>query len=287
MNTFYEQRPEQLFIGEMTHHTFPAHVHSVAELVVMTRGTAIVTIDEVRYTLNQGDAFIVFPLVPHSYDELSEDSNGVTAIFPPEIIPEYAGTFHGLQPECPVLRAEETCLDLRLAVDRLSHLNMEENLPLCVSYLHVLLAGLLHSLSYRPVYDYSEKELGHRIIRYISEHAFEEITLESASRALGISVSHLSHFFSERMHTNFRRFINAIRISRARLLMRDPNMTLTEISDACGYTNMRTFRRAFQSELGCLPSEHMESMRSRITDPGEARIQNSDMQFLLHSADFN
>ena len=266
MSTFYEQRPEKMFIGEMTHHTFPAHVHAVAEVVILTRGSAVMTIDETQYHLSPGDAVVVFPLMPHSFDELSEDVNGVTAIFLPDIIPEYAGTFHGLQPESPFLPASRTCLDLRLAVDRLSNLNMEENLPLCVAYLHVVLAGLLHSLSYRPVYDYSEKELGHRIIQYISDHAFEEITLESASRALGISVSHLSHFFSERMHTNFRRFINAIRISRARLLMRDPNLTLTEVSDACGYTNMRTFRRAFQAELGCLPSEHLESLRNRILE---------------------
>ncbi len=266
MSTFYEQRPEKMFIGEMTHHTFPAHVHAVAELVVVTRGTTVMTIDETPYRLNPGDAAVVFPLVPHSYDEMSEDINGITAIFPPDIIPEYAGTFHGLQPESPFLPASQTCMDLRLAVGRLSSLTMENDLPLCVAYLHVVLAGLLHNLSYRPVYDYSEKELGHRIIHYISDHAFEEITLESASRALGISVSHLSHFFSERMHTNFRRFINAIRISKARLLMRDPNMTLTEVSDACGYTNMRTFRRAFQAELGCLPSEHLDSLRNRILD---------------------
>ena len=156
-------------------------------------------------------------------------------------------------------------MDLRLAVNRLESLTMEDDLPLCIAYLHIILAGLLHNLSYRPVYDYSEKDLGHRIIQYISEHAFEEITLESASRALGISVSHLSHFFSERMHTNFRRFINAIRISKARLLMRDPNLTLTEISDACGYTNRHTFRRAFQAELGRLPSEHQFALRNRIT----------------------
>lgn len=266
MNTFYEHREDKLFIGEMTHYPFPAHVHEVAEIVVITSGTAQVQIDGISYTLARGDAAVVFPLVPHSYDRLSDDIGGIAAIFPPDIIPEYAGTFHGLQPECPLLPAARTCVDLRLAVNRLESLTMEDDLPLCIAYLHIILAGLLHNLSYRPVYDYSEKDLGHRIIQYISEHAFEEITLESASRALGISVSHLSHFFSERMHTNFRRFINAIRISKARLLMRDPNLTLTEISDACGYTNMRTFRRAFQAELGCLPSEHLDSLRNRILD---------------------
>ena len=144
-----------------------------------------------------------------------------------------------------------------MVIQRMHELNMEESLPLCVAYLHVVLAGLLHNLSYRPVYDYSEKELGHRIIHYISDHAFEEITLESASRALGISVSHLSHFFSGRLHTNFRRFINAIRIEKARALMQDPDMTLTEICGLCGYSDMRTFRRAFQAEMGCNPSEYL------------------------------
>ena len=264
-NAFYEQREDRLFIGRMTHYPFPMHVHSLAEVVVVTRGFADITIDEVQYHLTPGDAAVVFPLVPHSFDELSEDSKGVIAIFPPDIIPEYAGTFHGLLPDCPMMPANKRSLDLRFAVERLGVLNMDDNLPICVAYLHVLLAGVLHSLTYRPVYDYSERGLGHRIISYISDHAFEEITLESASRALGISVSHLSHFFSERLHTNFRRFINAIRIEKARLLMRDPNLTLTEICDACGYTNMRTFRRAFQQEIGCLPSDHLTMLRNRVT----------------------
>lgn len=264
MNTVYEQRPERLFIGGMTEHPCPTHVHALAEIAVIRQGTAAVTIDETRYSLRPGDAFAIFPLVPHSFDELSPDSKGVIAIFPPDIIPEYAGTFHGLQPENPVLPADRTGPEVKDAVERLAVLNMEENLPLCIAYLHVVLAGVLHNLTYRPVYDYSERGMGHRIISYISDHAFEEITLESASHALGISASHLSHFFSERLHTNFRRFINAIRIEKARLLMRDPNLTLTEISDACGYTNMRTFRRAFQQEIGCLPSDHLTALRNRV-----------------------
>ncbi len=273
MSAFYEQRPEKLFIGEMTEFSVPAHVHSVAEVIIVTRGYAVITIDETQYRLNPGDAAVVFPLTPHSFDELSGDSKGVTAIFPPEIIPEYAGTFHGLQPESPILPAGRSTLDLRFAVERLGQLNMDSNLPMCIAYLHVLLAGVLHSLTYRPVYDYSERDLGHRIITYISEHAYEEITLESAARALGISTSHLSHFFSERLHTNFRRFINAIRIEKARLMMRDPNLSLTEISDACGYTNMRTFRRAFQQEIGCLPSDYLITLRNRVA--GESPEDNS------------
>ena len=264
MKAFYEQRPEKLFIGRMTKSPFPAHIHLLAELVIVTRGSAVLSIDGVQYTLKQGDAAVVFPLVIHSYDALSGDSEGLVAIFPPDIIPEYAGTFHGLQPEYPLLPAEHSSVELRLTVDRLSRLNMEEDLPLCVAYLHVLLACVLHKLSFRPVYSYSEQELGFRIIHYITEHAYDDITLETASHALGISPTHLSRFFSEQLHSNFRGFINSLRIEKARLLMRDPGMTLTEICDLCGYANMRTFRRAFLREVGCLPSEHMAGIRRRF-----------------------
>ena len=264
MITFYEHREEKLFIGEMTHFPFPPHVHEVAEMVILTSGSAKINIDGINYLLSPGDAAVVFPLVPHSYEEVSADVGGIAAIFPPDVIPEYAGTFHGLAPESPVLQADRIGPDTRRAVSRLSEINMDDDLPLCIAYLHVLLAGILHSLSYHPVYDYSEQNLGNRIMRYVSDHACEEITLETVSHALGISSSHLSHFFAEKLNINFRHFVNASRIAKARLLMRNPNMTLTEISDACGYSNMRTFRRAFLKEVGCLPSEHMQALRTRV-----------------------
>ena len=275
MNTFYEQRPEKLFIGEMTHYPFSTHVHEMTEILCLTAGSAVVTVDEMKYRLFPGDVAVVFPLVPHSYEELSGDIGGLAAIFLPDIIPEYAGTFHGLKPENPVLRAAQTGEELRLAIRRLSGLKMADDLPLCVAYLHVLLAGTLHSLTYCPVYDYRERGLGFRIIQYTTEHACDEITLESASHALGISASHLSHFFSETLHINFRRFINAIRIDKARLMMRDPDLTLTAICDACGFTNMRTFRRAFRAEMGCLPSEHQATLRTRVLTGQAPRADSS------------
>ena len=268
MKTYYEQRTEKLFIGEMTRYPVSAHVHAEAELLILTRGSAVLTVDGKTCRMSPGDAAAVFPLVPHSYDSLEGETGGLIAIFPSEIIPEYTGIFHGRQPENPFIPAGRAGLDVRLAVDRLCRISMADNLPMCVAYLHVLLAGMLHSLTYRPVYDYMEHDIGRRILQYISDHAFEEITLKSVSHALGISVSSLSHFFSERLHTNFRRFINAIRIEKALLLMRNPNMTLTELCGICGFANMRTFRRAFLTEMGCLPSDHRtQAVKKAMTRP--------------------
>lgn len=264
MNTFYEHREEDFFIGEMTHYPFPLHIHSSAELLIITAGGTVLTIDGIRYELRPGDAAVIFPLVPHGYESVTPDVRGIVAIFPPDLIPEYAATFHSLLPENPLLPASSAGGDEKAALTRLEELDMQNHLPLCVAYLHVLLADVLHRLSFRPAYDYAEKNLGQRIMRYLSEHACDDITLESAARALGISSSHLSHFFSEKLQTSFRRFINSTRIVKARLLMRNPALTLTEISDMCGYSNMRTFRRAFLREVGRLPSEQMQLLRNRM-----------------------
>ena len=76
----------------------------MAELVILTRGYAVLTIDDIRYRLSPGDAAIVFPLVPHSYDEVSEDVSGITAIFSRISHSEYTGTFPGCCQRSPSVR---------------------------------------------------------------------------------------------------------------------------------------------------------------------------------------
>ena len=255
MSTFYEQRPEKLFIGEMTHFPFPPHVHEVAELVALEQGSLTMVIGNVAYEMEAGDIALIFPFVPHSYVQPSPDISGLAAIFPRDLITEYVPVFYKSIPRIPVLKASAADSDVRLAISRIRELQDPAGSPFGTAYLHVILAGVLAAMPMRSLSEIEEPDLGYRIIQYTSMHACEQITLESTARALGISVSHLSHFFSQKIHINFRRFINAIRIDKARQLMRDPTLTLTTVSGMCGFSNMRTFRRAFLQETGTLPSD--------------------------------
>ena len=270
MATFYEQRAEKFYIGEMTHYPFPLHVHEVVELVVLERGSVTMIIADRQYQLKAGDMAIIFPLVPHGYLSLSDDLRGLVAIFSPDLIADYAKAFHSSLPDSPVRRASALDSHIRLAVSRIRELEDAVASPFSTAYLHVLLAGVFQSISLNPLAEYDEPGLGYRIIHYVSDHVCENITLESTAHALGISISHLSHFFSQKIHINFRRFINSLRIDKARQLMRDPNMTLTTICALCGYTNIRTFRRAFLQETGTLPSDELRSQRvktGKATNP--------------------
>ena len=267
MSIFYESRSENLFIGSMTSYPFPLHVHEIVELACVLQGEVAMQIDGQAYVLRPGDIAVVFPLIPHSFDRLSPDSRGLAAFFLADTIPQFTNTFLNALPETPVLRSACVNADTRLAVERLMNDPDGEASPIRLAYLHLLLASTLSKMPLRPISSYNEQGLAYRVFKYIFDHACEDITLENTARGLGISHSHLSHLFSQRFHINFRRFVNALRIDKARMLMRDPRMTLTSICYSCGYGNIRTFRRAFVRETGMLPGEYQQRQRGKDRSP--------------------
>ena len=261
MTVFYETRDESLFTGEMTRYPYPLHVHEIVELACVLRGEVTMQIDGREWTLGPGDIAVIFPLIPHSFERLSPDVLGLAAFFLADTIPQLTPAFLNALPESPVLRGDAINAEARLAVDRLMGIPEGEASPSRLAYLHLLIANVLSAMRLRPIDAYSEKGMAYRTFKYIFDHACETITLDNTARGLGISASHLSHLFSQRFHVNFRRFVNAIRIDRAKMLMRDPRITLTSICYSCGYGNIRTFRRAFLRETGMLPSEYQQRQR--------------------------
>lgn len=263
MQAFYSP-VESLFVGPMTSYPFPLHVHESVELTCVLSGRCTVKLDGKTYQLKEGDLSLAFPLVPHSFDELSEDCHGFAAFFLPDTIAEFSGTFHTLSPDAPVISLSRLSGEVRGIIEALMATPIDKPSPLRLAQLHLLLAHVISAMRFHPIGAYNERGLAARTIQYIYEHACEKITLHSAAHGLGISPSHLSHLFSQQFHINFRHFINAIRINKAIMQMRNPTITLTQICYNCGFENMRTFRRAFIQEIGILPSDYMRQLRENM-----------------------
>lgn len=261
MKAFYELRKEEFYVGQMTEYPFPLHVHETVELAIVLSGECTMQIDGREYALRPGDAALAFPLTPHSYNTLAEGTAGFAAIFPADTVTEFSSVFHTMLPDDPVVRREQMSEEALTMARRLMDGQDGTNQHLRQAYLHVILAHVLHGLSFHAAAAYNERGLGARVVRYVYDHACENITISSAAHDLGISESHLSHLFAQQFRVNFRAFINAIRIDQATMLMRDPFITLTQIYYQCGYDNMRTFRRAFVQETGMLPAAYMRAAR--------------------------
>lgn len=261
MSVFYAPHNEPLYLGSMPSSPCPLRIHEAVEIAYVLSGSCVVRIDNLTYTLGAGDFAVIFPLMAHSFDALSDDFRGFTARFLPGTIAEFAQTFHTLLPDDPVVHSDPQDGDARALVDRLMAMASSDTAPYRMAYLHLLLVHVLQQMTFHSVDTAAERPLAAQVIRYVYEHACESLTLSSVARSLGVSRSHLSHLFSIQFQVNFRRFINTARINRAILMMRDPMLTLSQICYSCGYENMRTFRRAFVQETGILPSEYLRRLR--------------------------
>ena len=259
-SVFYETKPNEnaeiFFSGPVCDHPFPMHVHDVVEMVCLRQGKMNMTIGGEKVYLTAGDIGLAFPTVPHSYDEVSADADGITMIFVPGAIQEFHPTFRTVVPKSAYIPKASQHEQVGMLLEQVMKLTDDEMKQLRLGYLHLIMAYLLPSVNLVPVNRHVEMGLSYQVFHYISQHFTEPLSLESTAHALGISRIHLSHIFSQQLHINFRQYINTLRIDRACALLRDPAHSISQIAYLCGYGNPRTFHRAFLAQCHMPPKQY-------------------------------
>jgi AraC-like DNA-binding protein len=112
---------------------------------------------------------------------------------------------------------------------------------------------LLASAGYQPVSDDDAPERINRILSYVHRNLTEEITIEHAARLAALSPSGFNRFFRRSIGTSFIDYVIDQRLSEARRLLVESDLTVTEISFRCGFTNLSNFNRHFRSRCGKPP----------------------------------
>ena len=98
-------------------------------------------------------------------------------------------------------------------------------------------------------------QLTSQLCQYIREHAVEMTSLEELSREFSYSYSYLSHHFKRVAGYSIKDYWDHYRFQHVLQLMRDPALSITEISEQLHYQSIHTFSRSFRSKFGMSPSE--------------------------------
>lgn len=91
---------------------------------------------------------------------------------------------------------------------------------------------------------------------YIIDNCEHELTLEAAAAQAGFSTCYFSRIFKQFTNYNFVEYLALQRIKKARLLLSDPEKSITEVSYQAGFKSISTFNRVFRQYRGCSPSEY-------------------------------
>ena len=105
-----------------------------------------------------------------------------------------------------------------------------------------------------------QKENIMEIIRkYVEKHYTEDITLTEICAKHFYSLPYVSHKFKETFKCSFEQYVRQLRIHRACELLLSTQMSVSEIAEKCGYTSVRSFRKAFNCIVEKSPLEFRKS----------------------------
>lgn len=111
-----------------------------------------------------------------------------------------------------------------------------------------------------------ERLLIEQVRIWIHDHLHEDITLLDLSHQFHYSVNYLSMLFKKEIGTGFQEYVLVCRMQRAKHLLLDPALRISDIAQQVGYTNPKAFSIAFRKTYGIPPTECRE-MRGRETIP--------------------
>ena len=94
-----------------------------------------------------------------------------------------------------------------------------------------------------------------RAKEFILQHQSEDLTLTKVAKAVNISEFYFCKMFKKFTGLNFTEYLCRIRIERARQLLLNPNLRISEIAFEVGFQSLTHFNRVFKNVYGLVVSQ--------------------------------
>lgn len=241
----------KLLLSEESDANFPTHIHGEIELLYVVRGGGKAFCDGTPYTLTNGSVFVSFPEQIHGYSDCLPGEYILLNINPTRLY-SLERMFRDQIPLAALVQGSQELVQPLL--DALKEYRAHGDSCVVEGYLIAFFGKLLRSVVFQRSADM--KKTVSQILHYCSQNYREAFTVPDICQALHISQSHISHIFSQQLKISFPDYMNALRLNRAMLLLRDPGLSITQVVERAGFPTIRTFNRVFRKQFGCSPSEY-------------------------------
>lgn len=95
-----------------------------------------------------------------------------------------------------------------------------------------------------------------RSIAYIHDHLDKELTLQQVARHVHLNPNHFSEVFKRETGHTYIDYVTRARMERAKRLLEESPMKVSEVAGRVGYADMKYFSQLFKRSTGYTPSEY-------------------------------
>lgn len=95
-----------------------------------------------------------------------------------------------------------------------------------------------------------------RSIAYIHDHLDKELTLQQVAKHVHLNPNHFSEVFKRETGQTYIEFVTRTRMDRAKRLLDESPIKVSEVAGRVGYADMKYFSQLFKRSTGFTPSEY-------------------------------
>ncbi len=99
-------------------------------------------------------------------------------------------------------------------------------------------------------------------ILFVYENLREELSLESVAAHIHYSPSYFYHSFQKNTGSTFQKFVHELRLRLAATLLRDSDLSVTDICYECGFNSIQYFSTVFKKNYGVSPGIFKRNIKS-------------------------
>jgi AraC-like DNA-binding protein len=100
--------------------------------------------------------------------------------------------------------------------------------------------------------------------QFVQTHVEEPITLAQVVRHVNVSRFYFCKLFKKVTGMTLTEYVSRVRIERAKTLLVDPSLRITEIVYSAGFGSIPQFNSVFKRIVGMPPTEYRETLRSQL-----------------------
>lgn len=252
------------------------HVHTdFSEMVLVLEGSAVHAVNSEEYFVCKGDVFVINKGTAHGYKN-TENFRICNIMFHPEMLSggdltQSAG-YHALFVIEPYLAGEqrfESRLKLGaedfsraklLIADMIDEYNSKRDgrKTLLSAYFTELVTMLARKYALPSEKDKAEINLA-KAVSYMENNYNAGISIKELAEMCYISDRHFSRIFRATYRLTPGAYLNEIRMKNASMMLKSTDLTVTDISERCGFSDSSFFARQFRKTFGISPIEYRKN----------------------------
>lgn len=266
--------PYCLHQRDLTDFVIPWHWHEELELGYIQTGTSIIRTFGQEYIVHQGNGFFINTDV---VDSKRNQNPGkpcleINNLFHPVFLGGHFGSritakylnpvLHNREISVHVIRRGNECtdriLDNLIVLKEMNQKEIQEiQIRNLLSETWLLLMDELSQSKSSVIASSSEKEvLIKKMLAYIHKEYGEKLTLAAIAGSAGVSQREANRIFRDFIGQSPFEYLIEFRLERARQLLRETNLPITEIALSTGFNDGTYFGKVFREKYGLSPREY-------------------------------